>query len=916
MAKERAYLPSLNGGEVSPLSLGRIDLTRMRITAETMINIIPRVIGAMQMRPGLAYTGATLSNSQVKQIPFIFSATDTAMVELSNLAMQVIISNTPLARVSVATQITNGDFSSGTGWTLTVTKNGIATIASGVLTLRTWVRGSTAIAKRSTTVAGGDLNKEHGLRVVVTRGPVILRVGSTDGGDELIGETTLNTGTYSLAFTPTTSPFWVQLSPPDNVERNVVVDSITIEAAGTVTLPAPWLTADLNKCRPAQSGDVIFMANSSRLYQTRRIERRAARSWGIALHENLDGPFRGKTADVKLTLAPQGATYIGDPLLLNSDQPFFKTTHVGCLFRLFSGTSVAVNEIAGGEEWSDSVRVSGRADSERNLNWTVSGTWVGTLGLQVSYDDGLTWVLNTGTKRTVNLNNGSFLLSDPNQVILVRAGFVPPVASNIFGTSLYTSGVARSELSFDGASGWGIVRVIEYVSPTQVKVDVVQRLHGYTEVKEWEEGEFSDLNGWPSSIGLFDGRLWLADNDKLYGSVSDDYDSLDLEVEGDSGPIIRSIATGPVDRALWLLGLGRLCIGTTGAEPIARSTSFDEVMTPDNFSIKDASTYGSADVAAIKVDRIGVFVERSGKRAYILRYNIDDQDYGSGELTKYHPTILATNCIGIAVQRQPDTRVWFTLADGTAACLVYEPGEDVISWWRFETDGDIEDIAVLPSTEGSDVYFIVKRVINGNTVRYRERLAPDTNAWGGTENYMADSYAIADLAAASVVTGLNHLIGKSVVAWINGSPILNGNDPATFVVDGTGQISLGASYTGRAIVGLPYTGQWKSTKLAYGSQMGTAISQPKIIKDFSILLYKTHLRALKYGREFGKLTYMPRESGGKILDANTFLESYDSRPLAFDGAWSTDSRLCIEVRAPMPMIALGLAGAIDTNERG
>lgn len=901
MGKERPFLATMNGGEVSPLALARVDLARMRYTGETMLNIFPRVIGSMQIRPGFKFLASTHNDAVAKQIPFIFAADDVAMVELTDLRLEVQIDGAPITRGSVATVVTNGDFSSGVGWTLTTSGGGTSVVSGGKLTMNCTVRGGKALAKRSVTVAGADQGDEHALRIVVDRGPVRLRVGTSDGTDNYINETLLNTGTYSMAFTPTGN-FFVQLSCDQ--ERNVIVDEITIEAAGVMSIATPWTAAVLNQCRYDQSGDVIFVANTSREYQTRRIERRHdARSWGVALHENKDGPWRGKTADVGLTPTIVATTNVGT---LASDAPFFKSDHVGCLFHLYHPTTRVTQSISAEDKYTDVVRCNGRTAAERQVTYTVSGTWSGTVTFQVSYDEEETW--STLTSRT---NNGSASLSpgDSNQVTHLRAGFLP---------GEHTSGTAVISLVYEGGGGFGVVRVTGFTSSILVSIEKLTQVHrDGVKSNEWEEGQFSDLNGWPSSLGFFDGRLWLGDRDKINGSVSDDFNSLDVEVDGDSGPIIRSIATGAVNRALSILGLSRLLIFTTGAESAGRSSSFDEPMTPTNFSIKDASTQGSADIAAVKLDRSGVYVQRSGRRLYVVRYDVEAQDYVSSELTRYHPTILFEGVVGMAIQRQPDTRIWLWLEDGTAGVLVYEPQEDVISWCRVETDGIIEDMAVLPNADADDVFAIVKRTIMGVDKRYRERLAYDTQAQsGGDENFVSDSYWTATLAATSTMTGGLHLAGETVVLWIDGSPILDASgDPATFAVDSLGQVALGSVYSGFAVAGLYYEGTWKSTKLAYGAQMGTAVTQPKQVRDLGLVMYKTHLRSIKYGKGFDKLFYLPRTFNGRENPFDTFMEDYDARPVPVPGDWSTDSRICILMRAPMPCTVLGLAGAVETHER-
>jgi hypothetical protein len=897
MARERPFHFAMNGGEVSPLSLGRVDRARMKLTAETMLNIFPRVIGPMQLRPGLAYLGNITGDAFTHQLPFIFAADDTAMIELYNLSMSVVIGGTPITRVAVASQVTNGNFSSATGWTLTTTGGGVATISGGVLTINTSVRGGTALAQRSVTVAGADQNKEHALRIIVQRGPVKFRCGSTSGGDEYIRETELNTGEFSLAFTPTGN-FFVQFSA--EAERNIIVDSILVEGAGIMSIATPWTTATLRQCRPDQSGDVIFVANSSRLYQTRRIERRHnARSWGVALHQNNDGPFIGKTSRVKLT--PNVTSGVGT---MAASAPFFKSTHVGGIFRLYHPNTRVVQSLSDDDRYTDTIRIVGSQSTERLASIAITGTWVGTLTRQVSYDEGESWVTNSTYTGNTSETFGS---GDASQVVLLRVGFLP---------GEHTSGIANISLSREGGGGWGTVKVVSFSSATSVGIEVLSRLHrNAVPANDWEEGSFSDLNGWPSSLAFFDGRLWLGDREKVYGSVSDSFASLDLDTEGDSGPIIRSIATGPVNRALSMLGLARLAILTTGAESIGRSSSFDEPMTPTNFSIKDASTQGSADVASVKVDRSGIYIQRSGKRAYIIRYDVEAQDYTSMELSKYHPTILANNVVGIAVQRQPDSRFWFWMDDGTAAVLVYEPGEDVVAWCRVETDGEIEDIAVLPNAEADDVFMIIKRTIGGVDKRYRERLAYDTDAMGGVDNYIADSYVVADLVATATMP-VAHLTGENVVVWSGGLPILNAvGEPQIFPVV-AGAITLPAVTTGRVIAGLGYDGQWKSTKLAYATPDGSAISQKKQAIRVAPLLYSSHIRGALFGQTFDKMDGVPRSIKGVSKALNSMLDTYDYDQFALPGTWDNDARLCIKMRAPMPAIVLGTVIMVEAHANG
>ena len=902
MARERPHLFALNGGAVSPLALGRTDLARMRVTAEEFHNCFPKVIGPMQFRPGLGYDGSTQSDAAARYLPFIFSASDTALCELTNLLFRPIVNGQPITRVSVATTITGGDFSSNIGWTLTSAD--INSSESGKLALYSFPRGVRSIARKSFTVAVGDRTKEHAIRIDVNRGKPKFKMGSTLGGQDIIAETELFEGLHSLAFTPTgVATVFIEFNSLS--ENRDVVDSVAIEGAGILTLPAPWSASQLFDLRYVQSGDVIFVVHED--HHPRRLERRGPTSWSLTFHRFLNGPWKGKTANVKLD--PNNRTGNG---VMTSDVEFFTPEHVGALFELTHNKTFVSQQIQGEDVYSDWVRVAGSgidaastSTDERKIAAGRTGTFSGTWSELTASDPDGPWVNSQSGSGT----NGSYT-REPGlngEITYFKIGFLP---------GDWNSGTLTVNLSVKGSGGTGRVRITGYTSATSVFYEVLERLHASDQTTEWREGLWSDRQGWPSSVEIFEGRLWFGSADKLAGSASDDFETFYEEDIVDSSPIVRSIASGPVNKVQWLIGLARLIAGTSGAESSARSSSFDEPMTPTNFSIKDASNIGSSSVQAVKVDRSGIFMNRASKRAHIMTYSVEAQDYTSSEVTRYNPSVLSSGVKVMSVQRQPDTRIWFVLNDGTAAALTYEPSEDVLSWSTFDTDGSIEDVCVLPNVDGDDVYFIVNRTISGVPKRYREYLAYEENAIGGADNRMSDSYKVVTLAASATVTGLSHLEAKSVQVWQGSLPILDTTtgEPRSFTVSG-GQITLPAAYTGDVVVGLAYEGRFKSTKLAYAAQTGTAVTQRKTVTRVAPLLYQAHMRAALFGDNFTRMDPLPRLYRGVDQGLNALLADYDSDGLTVPGGWSTDSRLCMKFRSPLPATVLGVVLEVEGHER-
>ena len=116
--RSRTDVLAFNRGLISPYGIARVDLKRMAWSAETMSNWMPRVLGAMSLRPGLGYIGATVANAAARFLRFVFSTSDKAMIELTNTFMRVWVDEALVTRGSVSTTITNGGFDANlVGWT-------------------------------------------------------------------------------------------------------------------------------------------------------------------------------------------------------------------------------------------------------------------------------------------------------------------------------------------------------------------------------------------------------------------------------------------------------------------------------------------------------------------------------------------------------------------------------------------------------------------------------------------------------------------------------------------------------------------------------------------------------------------------------------------------------------------------------
>jgi len=893
---------AFNRGIVSRLGLARSDIKRLAFAAEIQKNWVCRVLGSMMLRPGTGHLGSTRGDALAFYIPFVFSITDKAKIELTDEAMRVWVNDAVITRPAVTSAIVNGTFDTTiANWNDNDESGATSAWQAGGYMGLTGNGTSFAIRNQEVTVAGANIGVEHALQIVVERGPVALRVGSTSGDDDYINETTLGAGTHSIALTPTGN-FWVEFK--SRLKRIVLVDSCTIEAAGAMVVTAPWEEAELTLIRHDQSGDIIYVSCDG--LQQYTIERRASHSWSVVLYEPGDGPFRVPNVSTT-TIA---ASAISGNVTLTASKPLFRAAHVGALFQITSVGQTVSDSLVAQNTFTNSIRVTG-VDAARAFSILVTGLSAtgSTLTLQRSFDGGASWfdVTSYTTDQATTFDDGL-----DNQVILYRLGVK---------TGDYAGGTIVSTLAITTGSITGVARITAFATNISVSAEVITDLGGLAGTEDWAEGQWSPLRGFPSAVSFHEGRLVWAGRDKIDASISDAFDGFDPDFEGDAGPISRSIGSGPVDTINWLLSLQRLIAGGEGSEFSVRSSSLDEPLTPSNFNLKAASTQGSAPVAAVKVDQNGIFVQRGGIRIYELAFGQSGVDYEAGHLTALHPDAGSPGIVKILVQRQPDTRLHFIRSDGTVLMMVFDKVEEVVALLEVETDGDIEDGCVLPGDPGDNedfVYYAVARTIGVATKRYLEKWAFEDECRGGTLNKQADCFITYSQAASATLTGLSHLEGKAVVVWDNGKCLrTSAGAIATFTVAG-GQITVtnaGAAYLATAgVVGLAYEATYKSSKFIELMENASAtLSDAQNVKSVALLLADVHAKGLLYGPSLteSEMRDLPEIENGAPVDVDEVRADYATEKITFPGTWDSDARVCLKAKAPRPCTVLAAIAEVE-----
>lgn len=307
------------------------------------------------------------------------------------------------------------------------------------------------------------------------------------------------------------------------------------------------------------------------------------------------------------------------------------------------------------------------------------------------------------------------------------------------------------------------------------------------------EAVWSSTRGWPRSVTFWQQRLWFGGSKSrpqtVWGSKLAGFFDFGLGTGLDAEGIEITIDDDEVNAIVNIFASRTLQIFTTGGE-FFTPISLASALTPKTARIEKATRHGSNAARPISNDGATVFIERGGQvvREYVF---LDvEQSYITEDIS-FLSAHLILNPIRVAIQRSTilsGEYSYYVNSDGTMAVLNRRRSQSFLAWTLFETEGFYEDVAVLDN----DVYVVVRRVIDGNTVRYIEKFDND---------YYTDAGKILTSGSPTTSwTGLSHLEDASVnVRSQVGYPMLANTVSSGGITTETAQTSIevGLKFTPR-----------------------------------------------------------------------------------------------------------------------
>lgn len=901
---KRGFFNKFNRGEVSVDSLAREDVTRIDNSCETMDNFQPERMGPMAFRPGTELIDIVTDNETI-MVPFVTSLNDSIMLLINENTGNPYINilkndDTLVAAVTTTTGWQNGFFSSGFaggGWVNDNEGGATTAISSGLLKLTGTGSDAGKAHQISTTTDTGNVNT---FSIIVTRGDCLVQIGISGLDSADLFETRVQVGQINISFTAV-GPFTITLSN-DKIAR-CEITQCNLETAGTqswfletiLNASVSANLADLRKLRWAPSADVMYFCGRIQLPFT--VKRYANDSFAIERYVPLFGPYENINI-TSVTMNPT-APLDGDMTIVSSkgfweNDGAFPGFEKGTLFKMAVTGQTVTDTGSDNSVETAGIFVFGTGDARKfDVEIDTTGSY-NEVQLEKSFDQ-VTWQkvksYTSGADFTETYNDGL----DAAEIYYRLQVEDIDVASTITLTLSYNYGTLESEGHISTRTNNTIVESSWYVPLNEDQT-----------VQDWYVGSWGGKRPWPSALAFYEGRLWFAGNNKVWGSESDFYESFDRLVEGDSASIQKTIGFGSSEEIFWLAPSARLVAGTPLAEIDIKSTAFGEVLTPFNTNLKSGSDLGVADVIPIVMDNEIIFVQRGADKLIGIDFSLQSDSHAVVDFNMLNPDVLKVGVVKIAYTRNPESRIYMVMTDGTMRILLRDANEDVLAWSRVRVehhDGantvpeNIIDVAVLPSAVGEDkVYISIDSGATGKILRF----APTTAADGSNASKHFDSYVYYTSPSDPITLPTHFSNGETVGVWVDGE------DDGDLVVSG-GQIT-GFTAGTDVIVGYKYTANYKSSKLTDYDDLGVLNSRKRIV-NVGFIMKNYVVGSLLVGPSIADLAPFPTLEDGKAPVKG----DYDFFPFPFKGKSETDPRIFLRATGPQKM--LGMSYDVKNTDR-
>jgi hypothetical protein len=364
---------------------------------------------------------------------------------------------------------------------------------------------------------------------------------------------------------------------------------------------------------------------------------------------------------------------------------------------------------------------------------TEGGDWDGELVLQLSIDGGGSWD-DLGLIESIDgSRNGTIVRNITDFGALVRAYMRRRgTATSDTGCKFY---ITVSDPQFD------YYVIDEYIDARTVNVRAISPVGALSNSWRWNEWAFGGGRGYPTTSAFLDDTFIVSgvpgNVGIVYFSTLGDFENF-VPNSRTGGAWQASLGQDTRNVVRWIRSKEALLIGTDAGEWTISPRDSEAVLSVENFNIERQGEYGSANIPAIVVGDLVVYVENGGYRLRGLEGSIYDRGvFRSIDLTFKVPDWFTADdpVKQMEYSRSPVPALWVLLESGRLYVWVFDATNTVSGWSEVNLASElsetytIDSILVVPggTGEGDILSAILLRIEDDDDYSLLVNLAPSND---------------------------------------------------------------------------------------------------------------------------------------------------------------------------------------------
>lgn len=346
-----------------------------------------------------------------------------------------------------------------------------------------------------------------------------------------------------------------------------------------------------------------------------------------------------------------------------------------------------------------------------------------------------------------------------------------------------------------------------------------------------------------------------------------------------------------------IVPLAKLMLLSSGTEWNVGAHNSD-ALTPSNISVSPQSYIGASNVQPVMVNNTLIYGAARGGHVRELAYNWQANGYVTGDLSLRCTHLFdGFDIVDMALAKAPYPVLWAVSSSGKLLGCTYVPEHQIGAWHQHSTDGVFESCACVAEGDDDVLYCVVRREINGEMVRYIERMS-SRSFDRLQEAFFVDCGLSYRGEPVTEVSGLGHLEGKTVSILGDGAVM-----PQQVVRDGKISLPVPASVVH---AGLPIEANLQTVPLAFAGDSAFGQGRMKNVNKLWMRVYRSG--GIFAGQSDAPLTeYKQRtiEPAGTPPALKT-----DEIEIMLKPQWSSTAQITVRQVHPLPLTVLNMTAEV------